>query len=123
MDFSLGLFVAVKCKIATLRQFGLVPAPHRFLPSPAPKYTLCPLPKLDETVDQTSGIAQMCRSLRTVALDLARRPRPPRHPSEMKLQISGRGPKKGFIWLATSLRIAHSLPQNRKKKKKLRHGI
>lgn len=36
-----------------------------------------PLPKLDETVDQTAGFAQMCRSLHTVALDLARRPRGP----------------------------------------------
>lgn len=54
-------------------QVSLVPAPHRFFSSLAPKHMLHPLPKLDETADQTSGFAQMCGSLRTVALDLASR--------------------------------------------------
>lgn len=76
MDFSLGLFVAVMCEIATLHQVAPLSHPKK-KKNKQKKYTLGPLPKLDETVDQTSGFAQMCRSLRTVALDLARRPRGP----------------------------------------------
>lgn len=123
MDFSLELFVAFMCEIATLRQVGLVLAPHHFFPSPAPKYTLCPLPKLGETVHQTSGFAQMCRSFRTVALDLARRPRGPDTCLKWNYRLVATGSKKGVylvgppsLWELLILSIRTDGKQKKKKK-------
>lgn len=61
-------------------------------------HKLCP-PKLDETVDQTPGCAQMRRSLCTVALDLAVCPHGPDTRLKLNYRLVAPGPKRGlFGW-------------------------
>lgn len=71
---------------------------------------LCPLPKLDETVDQTPGYAQMCRSLCTVALDLAVCPHGPDTRLKLNYRLVAPGPKRGlFGWpLSEKRSFTHS---------------
>lgn len=71
---------------------------------------LCPLPKLDETVDQTPGCAQLRRSLCTVALDLAVCPHGPDTRLKLNYRLVALGPKRGlFGWpLSEKRSFSHS---------------
>lgn len=83
-----------------------------------PAHTRYPLPKLDETVDQTPGCAQMRRSLCTVALDLAVCPHGPDTRLKLNYRLVAPGPKRGLFGWPLSEKSSFSNSGTGKKKKK-----
>lgn len=96
--FSLWLFVAVLCEIATLHQvWRVLETPPRHTQEQEHAHILSPLPKLDETVDVTPGCAQMHRSLCTVALDLAVCPHGPDTRLKLNYRLVAPGTTRGLF--------------------------
>lgn len=73
------------------------------------------LPKVDETVDQTPGCAQLCRSLCTVALDLAVCPHGPDTRLKLNYRLVALGPKRGLFGWPLSEKRAFSHSETGKK--------